>query len=144
VRLAQLEKIAALLAKKDARPTAAFTDLRKRHLPKPPVAEYQKVIRAMQQRMYDYGRQQVRTELAKQGADVPKTLAGEKAGKNGRTATSSLVSSAEITADRQASGWQSRIIDRAIQLRRQGTQGDELKAAHHRGPAGRSRIRRAP
>jgi hypothetical protein len=129
IRLAQLKKTAALLAKKDARPTAAFTDLRKRHLPKPPVADYVRVIRAAQQRMFEYGRQQVAGELRKQGVTVPKTLANEKAGKNGSTARSSLVSSAQITADRIGSAWDARIIERALQLRRQGTQGDALKAA---------------
>lgn len=129
VRLAQLKKTAATLAKKDARPTAAFTDLRKRHLPKPPIAEYVRAIRAAQTGMVDYGRQQVRHELAKQGVAVPKTLATEKASKNARTATSSLVSSAQVTADRLASSWDGRIIDRAIQLRRQGIHGADLEAA---------------
>lgn len=129
IRQAQLTKTAKLLAKKDARPTAAFTDLRKRHLPKPPVADYVTVIRAAQTRMFDYGRQQVADELRKQGVAVPKTLAGEKAGANKKTAQSTLVSSAQVTGDRLASNWLGRIVDRAIQLRRTGLQGDDLESA---------------
>lgn len=127
IRRAQLTKTAAALAKKDARKTAPFTDLRKGQLPKPPTADYARVIRDTQQRMFDYGREQVRKELEKQGADVPKELAGEKGSKNQKTATSALVSSAQVTADRQGSTWQQRIIDRAVQLRRQGLQGDDLE-----------------
>jgi hypothetical protein len=130
LRLEALRKIAATIAKKDARPTAAFTDLRRIHLPKANATPLIQAIRAIQTRMVAYGRQQVRAELHKQGVVLEHQLADEvaKASDGVATAQSALVSSARATGERLADTWQSLALENAIRLRRSGLVGEALTA----------------
>ncbi len=126
IRRKQLRGFASKLAKKDARPTAAFTDMRRRHVGSlPGVDEIKSAIREAQDRIEAFGAEQVRAELRKQGAPIK--AAKSTPGTNRRTATSALVTSAQTTAEKQVSTWQARIMETAIRLRRTGLQGDDLR-----------------
>jgi hypothetical protein len=93
------------------------------------VSDVVKAIRAAQKRAFEYGHQTVRDELKRQGARLPgvQELQGDPtAGKNRKTSTSTMVSSAEVTAKRNSDAWLSRTIDEAIRQRRTGLQGEAL------------------
>lgn len=125
IRKQQLVTVAARIAQKDGRKTPAFTDIRHAHVTMPGQADMVKAIRSAQATALAYGRQTVQDELGKQGV---KALAVElgPAAAGRQTTTSSLVSSAKITARKQADAWQSRILDTGLRLRRNGLQGEEL------------------
>jgi hypothetical protein len=77
--------------------------------------------------VFEYGIQTVKDELHRQGVIVPVELQDDPtAAKNRKTATSSMVSSAKVTAKRNADAWQGRMLDEALRLRRTGVRGEEL------------------
>lgn len=127
IRRTQLTALAARIAQKDGRDTAAFTDIRHKHIAIPGIADLVKAIRASQTAALAYGRQTVKDELKKQGVTVPKTIAAGPAAAGRQSTTSSLVSSAQITARKQAEAWRSRIMDTGLRLRRNGLQGKDLE-----------------
>jgi hypothetical protein len=130
IRREQLKVVAARVAQKDGRKTAPFTDIRHAHVKMPQVDALVKTIRAAQTEVFAYGRKSVRTELQQQGARLPQELAANDTSAGSRRgATSHLVSSATITARRQADSWLSRILDEALRLRRTGLRGEELVSA---------------
>jgi hypothetical protein len=128
LRRAHASTLAETLAKKDARDTAAFTDLRAKHLPAPDASSIKRAIRGMQQRVAEYGATQVRRELGKQGQHV-KALAGQRAASTKKTLNSALVSSADASSDKLVQSWQSLAIENAVRLRRSGLVGKELTDA---------------
>jgi SPP1 gp7 family putative phage head morphogenesis protein len=128
LRTAHARSLADTLAKKDARDTAAFTDLRAKHLPGPDASAIKSAIRAMQSRVAEFGAGEVRRELRRQGA-VVRHLGGQRATANKRTLTSALVSSAEATSDRLVQSWHSLALDNAVRLRRSGLVGQALADA---------------
>lgn len=130
IRLAQLKTVAARVAQKDARATAAFTDIRHAHVKMPKVPDLARAIREAQTRTLAYGRESVHDELVKQGMPSTRTLATDPtAAANAKTAQSALVSSAQITARKQSETWLARILDFGLRLRRSGTQGADLERA---------------
>lgn len=135
LRREEVQAIAKVLAKKDARRTAAFTDLRPSQLPAPKTAAIKRAIRDAQDRVMTYGADQVVAELQRQGTAFDAieagrarfdamTLAGSSPASNRKTAKSALVSSATTTADRLAKQWQSTALENAQRLRRSGLVGD--------------------
>lgn len=126
VRDTQLRVLAHRLATKDARPTAAFTDFRAKDAGTiPGVGAIREAIRLHQERIRDFGEQSVRAELHRQASETI-TAARSTAGTNRRTASSALVTSAEITARKVSDLWRARIIETAIRLRRSGVRGQDL------------------
>jgi hypothetical protein len=128
IRQDRLRQLVAIIVKKDARPTAAFTDLRKSQLPKPNSAKLRQAIRAAQLRVMEYGQEQVREELGRQDVAASVELANG-AGQSKKAATSAMVASAEVSADRLASEWDSTILQVSIRKRRAGLVGDALELA---------------
>jgi hypothetical protein len=130
IRRAQLQAVAKRLARKDARTsTKPFTDMRHAHIAMPHVDRMERAIRETQRTVLAYGQDQVRHELERQGVKLPKTLAKKTIttpATNRQTAESSLVTSAKVTAQKQADTWQGRIMESGIRIRRGGVQGDEL------------------
>lgn len=74
IRVEQLEKAAATIAKKDARNTADFTDLRPAQITVSGAGALERAIRASQTRVAAYGAFQVRQELQRQGAPAGTAL----------------------------------------------------------------------
>lgn len=129
IRRTQLAAVAAKIAKKDGRKTPAFTDIRHEHITMPGIPDMVKAIRAAQTAALDYGRQTVQDEVERQGSKAGKAISASGPAASGRkTTTSSLVSSARITARKQAEAWRGRILETGLRLRRNGLQGKELEA----------------
>lgn len=81
--------------------------------------------------IFNYGRQQVRVELAKQGRETRLIAASALAlaggpGKNTRTAKSALNTSAKIATEKETDFWTNRVIETAARLRRNGLDGFDL------------------
>lgn len=130
IRLAQLDTVAARIAKKDGRPTAAFTDIRHAHITMPKMAELRKAIRVSQDRVFAYGQKTVRDELRRQqGRGATALIEDPTAAKNKSTAISHLVSSAQVTAKKEAEAWRARILEEGLRQRRSGLQGTALADA---------------
>lgn len=130
IRRTQLRVVARRLAKQDARTsTKPFTDMRHAHIAMPQIAAMEQAIRETQRTVLDYGREQVRHELKRQGVKLTRELAGKTTtpATNQQTATSALVTSAKLTAKKQADAWQARIMEAGIRLRRTGLQKTELE-----------------
>ena len=127
IRRKQLTAVASRLTKKDTRKTSAFTDFRHVHITMPHTNEMVKAVRAAQTAALNYGRETVHAELTRQGATIPKSKALGTAAANRRSATSSLVSSAQITVRKNAENWKGRIMDAGLRIRRTGVQGAELE-----------------
>lgn len=128
IRQDRLRQLSAIIAKKDSRPTAPFTDLKKAHLPKPNGVKLRQAIRAAQTRVMTYGAEQVREELNRQGFTQSVDLANAPA-QSKKAATSALVASADVTADRLAAEWDAAILETAIRTRRAGLVGEALERA---------------
>ncbi len=132
IRLARLDKVAAVLAKKDARATTgAFTDLRRQELPALNTVDLKRAIRATQTAVAAYGAQQVREELQRQGVTLTQDLQTQHRtpAASKQSLTSTLVSSADTTARRLADEWDSLVLENAIRLRRSGLVGDAFAQA---------------
>jgi hypothetical protein len=128
IRRRQLSTVAARIAQKDGRDTAPFTDFRHRHIKMPEVSALTKAIRVAQDAALAYGQQSVHDELQRQGVKLSTSLADNPtSAKNLRTAKSTLVSSAQITARKQSETWLARTMDEGLRLRRTGLQGTSLK-----------------
>jgi hypothetical protein len=77
-------------------------------------------------RAYD----RARLDLAKKKTGgITHEGANPTAGASKQKATSAITSSAKVAGERLNDEWFNRVMDRAVQLRRTGLQGDELKAA---------------
>lgn len=129
IRGAQLGQLAVTIAKKDARETAAFTDLRHAHVRMPGASKLRAAIRAAQDRAVVLGQEAVRQELEKQGVSLPIELDDESPVSTRTTLRSALVTSAQNTAKRLHDLWHSQILDVATRARRSGARGDALTAA---------------
>lgn len=160
IRRTQLATAAATIAKKDARNTGDFTDLRPNEITMTGLGDLEREIRAAQTRVAAFGAQQVRAELQRQGAPLPSSLRSREsywaehyygnalllaqrtladtpddpnddptAGASAVAATSSLVSSAKVTAKKLLDQWKTRVLETAIRLRRTGLRGDALRDA---------------
>jgi hypothetical protein len=144
VRLAQLTYLANLVAKKDGRSsTAAHTDIRPDQIKLPArlASQIEALIRQSQDQMAQYGAQQVRLELVRQGAPIqldgldgydvfdgdPMMLDDGGASRSRVTARSHLVSSAKAAAKRLNEGWVQKVLDQAIRLRKVGLTGNKLE-----------------
>lgn len=135
IRRRQLRWAAAKLARLDARPTQPFTDIRPGALKLPYQAEMTRAIRETQDNLIQFGAEQVRLELRRQGAPITifasetVALAQNTPGEAKRTVRSHAVTTAKITSKRLTDTWESSILDAATRDRRVGTQGADLEAA---------------
>jgi hypothetical protein len=127
IRKRQLTAYSNAIAGKDARPTGEFTDIRpdtvggaKFH------DEMKRVIRKAQDAIAAFGRENVRDELARQGADVGGAVMMAKADADAMKVKSTLVSSAEIAVKKIGVAWETAIMEMALKLRKNGLQGEAL------------------
>jgi len=125
LRKQHLQQLATSIAKKDARKsTGAFTDIRPDQIAPVGLADITAVIRTSQDVMADYGADQVRAELQKQGR-FP-TITAHTAAESKKTMKSALTSSAKITAGKVATQWRDLALENALRLRRSGLVGQAL------------------
>lgn len=145
IRRVQFDRLAAAIAKKDARTsTGAFTDLRPDNFVIPERGLARRAIRETQIEAFADGRRKVRQELARQGSAVSLRLTSDAheadilqlAKKKPQptqpttasTAKSAIATSAAVSAERLNDLWFNRILEVATRLRRTGITGQKLVA----------------
>lgn len=138
IRRRQLTTLASQIAKKDARKTGAFTDIRPGEFAVPLKAEVKRELKATLTRAAEFGSRQVRLELHRQGAlialnvpaaDFDTILLDNSAGASKRNLGSALTTSADVTAEKVTDAWFNRILETGVRLRRAGTAGEALAGA---------------
>lgn len=128
VRRTQLDAILTEVVVKDARTTTGdFTDIRPRQIRLPGIPPLTAAIRLAQTAVVAYGAEMVQQERARQG--VTSLVRLDAVDGSRKAATSALVSSAQVAAERMSGTWYGRILEVVLSERRAGKQGEALKTA---------------
>ena len=128
VRRTQLDAVLAEVVRKDAKTsTGDFTDIRPSEIRLPGIKTLTTAIRTTQSAVAAYGADQVALEQTRQG--VTSLAMFDAVDASRKAATSALVSSAQVAAERMSDTWYGRILETVLSERRSGKQGDALKAA---------------